>query len=742
MKKLSYDDISLKVSISKDEDKDYYTSIKNKVAKALSINEKGFNLFFIDDYSNYCRKKLIEIVEEYYSEKEAPKDICYVVLKGSKNPYGVKVKNGYGIKIKNKIEEIKEDLKSIISNFLSSEDIEEKKAVLEKYKDDKDSLMNKLLDVAKERGFELDFNDKGFAFTPVIDGNLLSEGEFNELDEEERENILDNLEELKEVTEDIVRGIGDIDDKENKEIEDIFIKEISSFQVICENKIEEEFINELEVKKYLLNILSMVINEIIEKKAFKDEDGGMLSDIFKKFDINVIVDNSEKEHPPVYFEDDPNISNLFGRFESESVNGSYITDISMLRPGAILKANEGCLILRADDLISYPQAYQYLKNFLYSGKVGYKITSSIDYMTLNGFMPEEIEVNTKIILIGDYDTFETLYNIDSDFKNIFRIKIFNNKVLEEKNFIIVLEKFKEICKKNFINIEDENIYLLILKGLMRRNESKEKVIFDYEFLENIVFLTCKDNKLIYKSVYNYLFGEDEIEKQYLESYKNKDIFISVRGEKIGEVNALSVINGGDFSFGKPIKVTCVCCKGSGNILDSHRESYLSGKIHSKSILILKGALLRYLDGYYNIPIDFHISFEQLYSNLEGDSASVAEFLSMISSVAKIPLRQDIAVTGSMNQMGKIQPIGGVNEKIEGFFKVCNLVDTYKDKGVLIPKSNIRNLVLNNEVESAIREGTFSLYVMEDIDDAIEVMFSKCDKEEVINNIRKEIMKYI
>ncbi|CDM68771.1 ATP-dependent protease La [Clostridium bornimense] len=742
MKKLSYDDISLKVSISKDEDKSYYDSMKNEINKALSVNKKGFNLFFIDNYSNYCREKLIEIVEEYYSEKEAPKDICYVVLKGSKNPYGMKVKNGYGIKIKNKIEDIKEELKSIITNFLSDEDIEEKNVIVEKYKDDRDLLIDKLLNISKESGFELDFNDKGFAFTPVLDGKLLSEEEFNKLDEENRENILDNLEELKAVTESIVKDIGDIDDKENKELEDIFIKEISDFEIICKDEIEEEFIDESEGKKYLLNILSIIIGEIIEKKAFKDEESGVLSDILKRIHINVIVDNSEKEHPPVYFEDDPNISNLFGRFESESVNGSYITDISMLRPGAILKANEGCLILRADDLISYPQAYQYLKNFLYSGKVGYKITSSIDYMTLNGFMPEEIEVNTKIILIGDYDTFETLYNIDSDFKNIFRIKIFNNKILEKRNFIIILEKFKEICKKNSITIEDESIYLLILKSFMRRNESKEKIVFDYEFLENIAFLACEDNNLSYKSVYDYLFREDEIEKQYFESYKNKDVFISVKGEKIGEINALSVIDGGDFSFGKPIKVTCVCSKGKGNILDSHKESYLSGKIHSKSILILKGAILRYLDGYYNLPIDFHISFEQLYSNLEGDSASVAEFLSMISAITKIPLKQNIAITGSMNQMGEIQPIGGVNEKIEGFFKACNLVDTYEDKGVLIPRANVRNLVLNNDVEEAIREGTFSLYIMENIDDAIEIMFSNYERDQVINIMRKEMMKYM
>lgn len=742
MKKLSYDDISLKISINKGDDKSYYDSIKNRINKGLSINKKGFNLFFIDKYSNYSREKLIEIVEEYYSEKEAPKDICYIVLKGSKNPYGIKVKNGYGIRMKNKIDEIKKDIGTVITNFLSNEDIEEKSSILKKYKQDKDLLMDKLLNVAKERGFEIDFNEKGFAFTPILEDKLLSEDEFDKLDGENREHILENLEELKDITEDIVKEIGDIDDKEDKEIEDIFIKEINDFRVVAKNDIEKEFDDEIEVKEYLLDTVNMIIDEIVEKKPFKDEDGGVIDDILKKFDINVIVDNSKKMHPPVYFEDDPNINNLFGRFESESVNGSYVTDISMLRAGAILKANEGCLILRADDLIGYSQAYQYLKNFLYSGKVGYKITSTIDYMTLNGFMPEDIEVNTKVILIGDYEIFEALYNIDSDFKNIFRIKICNEKILEEKNFIIALEEFKNICKNNFIKIEDERIYLLILKGLMRRSESKDKIIFDYEFLEDIVFLASEDNSLSYKSVYDYIFKEDEIEKEYLEGYKNDNIFISVKGENVGEINALSVIDGGDFSFGKPIKVTCVCSKGSGNILDSHKESYLSGKIHSKSILILKGALLRYLDEYYDIPVDFHISFEQLYSNLEGDSASVAEFLTMISAVAKVPLKQYIAVTGSMNQMGVVQPIGGVNEKIEGFFKVCNLVDGYGNKGVLIPKANVKNLVLNSDVEKAVKEGKFSIYIMEDINDAIEIMFSKCSKDEVVNNIRKEMMKYV
>ncbi|MBU5314743.1 AAA family ATPase [Clostridium bornimense] len=741
MEKLSYDDISLKVSISKDNDRNYQASIKDEISKALSVNRRGYNLFFVDKYSNYCREKLIEIIEEYYRKKEAPKDICYVALKESKNPYAIKVANGYGIKIKRKIEDIKESLNANISNFLSNDDIDEKNAIVEKYKDEKDELMDKLLKISKENGFELDFSEKGFAFTPIIDGKLLSEDEFNKLDEENRDDILEKLEELKVITEGIVKDIGDIDDKENKEIEEIFKKEIIDFQIICKDEIEEEFIEEEEGKKYLLNFVDVIIDEIMDKKIFKEEDGSTIDDILKKYDINVIVDNSDRKHPLVYFEDEPNISNLFGRFESESINGSYVTNISMLRPGAILRANEGCLILRAEDLISYPQGYQFLKNFLYSGKVGYKITSSIDYITLNGFMPEDVEANTKIVLIGEYEIFETLYNIDNDFKNIFRVKVVNNKILEENNFIILLEKFKDICKNNSIEIEDESIYLIILKGFMRRNESKEKIIFDYEFLEDIAFLGGVDNKLTYNSVYSFLFKEDEIEKEYLKSYKDKEIFVSVKGEKIGEVNGLSVIDGGDFSFGKPIRITCVCSRGNGDIVDNHKESSLSGKIHSKSILILKGAFLRYLDGIYNIPVNFYISFEQLYSNLEGDSASVAEFLSMISAVTRIPLKQNIAITGSMNQMGEIQPIGGVNEKIEGFFKVCNLVDTYKGKGVLIPRANIRNLVLNNDVENAIKEEKFSIYIMDSIDDAVEVMFDK-SKEEIINIMREEIIKYI
>ena len=374
-----------------------------------------------------------------------------------------------------------------------------------------------------------------------------------------------------------------------------------------------------------------------------------------------------------------------------------------------------------------------------------------EIISLNALKPEPISIKTKIILIGDYETYDLLYNYDEDFKKIFTIKAECNPVQNIDNNLknsLVFEINKMCYENNFKSITNGAIRE-VAKIMSKRVESKKKIYYDKHEIKKILILASNKVELENRTQINENdiidvgYTKDIMEKEILNHYTEKKMLIDVSNSKIGQVNGLSVIDTGYFSFGKPIKITCCCYKGSGNIIDVQQESNLSGSIHSKSINILKGYMSNINGGFSRLPVDFHLSFEQIYGKIDGDSASVAEIISMLSALSKVPVKQNIALTGSVNQFGEVQPIGGVNHKIEGFFAACKVLDTVKDKGVLIPLSNADDLVLNEEVEQEIKNGNFHIYTMTSIDDAIQVLMGDSEEnfESLMLTISKELKKY-
>ena len=402
--------------------------------------------------------------------------------------------------------------------------------------------------------------------------------------------------------------------------------------------------------------------------------------------------------------------------------------------------------------MSNQAAYYYLKKCLFSEKVdlGYS-KGYLELLSINGIKPDAININTKVILIGDFESFEILYSYDEDFKKLFKIKAEYNPYIElddccKKNLLLNINR---ICDENNLKKVNDGAIKEVAKFMARKAENRQKLLFDNLELNKILVLAnqrvCEANKdeIDGEDIVNILNKEDIIEKEILKQYKEGKMLISTEGTVVGQINALSVIDLGYCSFGKPMRITCSCYKGDGKIVDAHKESNLSGNIHSKSINILKGYISNLLGGYNLIPVDFHLSFEQLYGKLEGDSASVAEVICIISALSKIPIKQTMAVTGSVNQFGQVQPIGGVNDKIEGFFKVCNLMGTSKGRGVLIPMSNTEDLILKNYIEQEIEKGDFHLYAMETIDDAIKALMcdEKTSLQDVKDAIKSELKKY-
>ena len=397
-------------------------------------------------------------------------------------------------------------------------------------------------------------------------------------------------------------------------------------------------------------------------------------------------------------------------------------------------------------------SYYYLKKVLTTGKLDFvNLNNYYDLLLLNGLKPQPINVDVKVIMIGNYETFNLLYNYDEDFKKIFKVRTGYDPIVDinDKNKKALVENIILICMQHGYRKVTDGGIKLIAKYLSSLAESRNKYYYDDNEIDRI--LTFSDNAASKRDkdeidkcdIESVIHSKKFIENEVIENYSDKKILLKLNGNSIGQVNGLSVIEGGDFVFGKPFRVTCSCFKGSGNIIDVHKENNLSGNIHSMSISILKGYLERLNSSYLKLPVDFNLSFEQVYGKVEGDSASVAEVISMISALSRIPVKQNIAVTGSINQFGEIQPIGGVNIKIEGFYKICKSLSDCKDKGVLIPSSNIDSLVLSDEIEEDVKKGNFHIYSMKNVDDAVSTLMTDKDVslDDVKMRISKEIKKY-
>jgi len=410
------------------------------------------------------------------------------------------------------------------------------------------------------------------------------------------------------------------------------------------------------------------------------------------------------------------------------------------------------LILRLSSLISSGLSYYYLKKALLHGKVNYNYTKSyLEVLSIVGLKPESIPINVKVILIGNFENYEVLYENDEDFKRIFPIKIeadldvkYNENV---RNYIAKNIK-KKINREKLLNISDDAIDEII-KFLVRNAGERNKISIDDYHINKLLYLSNnnakeEDRKKIEKQdVISVAYEEEKILEDILEGYKNKKILITTNGNKIGIINALSVVGTGAYSFGKPMRVTCLSHIGEGKIIDIHKECKLSGSIHEKSIGILGVILNNLISPYEKLPIDLRLNFEQTYGMVEGDSASVAEIICILSALSKRGIRQNIALTGSINQFGEIQAIGGVNEKIEGFHRVCSVIDNVDGKGVLIPSSNKDELILKSVVEEDIKKGKFHIYTMETLEDAIEVMILEDGEtvQSLFKEIESEILKY-
>ncbi|SHH46284.1 ATP-binding protein [Thermosipho atlanticus] len=701
----------------------------------LSMDKKGYNIFVVGPSGTGRRSFVKSFVSTYAKKKEKQDDIAYLV--DLDNPYSAKVvllPAGSGKLLKDRLQKLSDELFTRLQRTFESEEYEEKKKEIEnEYKERKNKILQELSKKAFKLGYIVKMSPTGIVYVPALDGKPMTPEQFENLSEELKSMYEENAKKVEHLISGVVHRLRKLDSEYSEKFNDLD-KYAILFSV---EALFEELKNEFSYSEKLVQHFQELKDHIVknsERLKNLDEAKVYLKHILT---VNLIVDNSDVIGAPVVFETNPTYPNLFGKIEYISKMGISYTDFTLIRGGAIHRANGGYLILNAEDIFKYPYVWDKLKKTLLTEKIEIEnLDAAYGVNPTISLKPEPIDLDLKVIIIGTPDLYYLLYEYDEDFQKLFKVKVEFDWEIDA-----TLENVKQYY--SFISnvVETNNLKPLTSKALkkviwysMRLAENREKLSMKMGKVTNLILESDHYSTLRNSDVIDAIDIETAIEEyenrvkiyreKYDEALKKNEIMVETSGERVGQINGLTVIHLGDYSFGHPIKITAKTYVGSVGIIDIQRESELSGNIHSKAVLTLIG----YLGGKYAKEIPFSlgvsISFEQVYGVVEGDSASLAETIAIISAISKIPIKQSIAVTGSINQHGYVQPIGGVNEKIEGFYRLCKHRGLDGTHGVVIPEANVKNLVLSREILKDIRNGKFNIWTVNSVDEAIEILTGK------------------
>jgi ATP-dependent Lon protease len=718
----------------------------------LNIRSIGYNIF-VTGLTGTGRFTTIKcILEELNVPGKIPNDFCYVNnFKNPDMPHMLNLPSGQGNAFRKEMENLIETLKKKIPLIFENETyVNKKKEVVEKFR-------NKQAEMFRE--FEKKVNKEGFALVqiqmgpysrpgifPLVEGNPVNMEQLESMVEENKFSK-EELEKLKGKQAQLINELEDIF-KETRKSEKEIKEELTSLdnEVISPavkdsiSDIKEKFDNE-KVHQYLDEVQEDILTNLgrfREKEETPPPIPGLVLpqavDSFSEYQVNVLVDNSETKGVPIIVETTPNYRNIFGTIERVvERSGIWKTDFLHIKAGSFLRANGGYLIFNALDALTEPWVWPALKRTLKNQVIEIQTYDPFYFFSTSALKPEPIECNTKVIMIGDTQIYYLLYSLDDDFKKIFKIKAdFDSVMNKDDGKIQQYASFiRKICDEDKLRPFDKTGTAAVVEHGVRITGRQKKLSTRFHLIADLLreanYWAEKDGsevvteKHVEKAIDKRNYRVNLIEERIQEMIDDGTILIDSDGMVVGQVNGLSVYNLGDYMFGKPSRITAKTSLGKAGIINIEREAEMSGPIHNKGVYILAG----YLRGKYAqdkpITMSASLCFEQSYSGVEGDSASSTEVYALLSSLSGLPLRQDIAVTGSVNQKGEIQPIGGVNEKIEGFFDVCKAKGLTGKQGVMIPHLNVDDLMLRKEVVEAVKEQKFHIYPVKTIDQGIEIL---------------------
>jgi lon-related putative ATP-dependent protease len=751
----------------------------------LSMEAPGYNIFILGPQGTGKTTYSQTVVAKAASKRAVPDDWCYINnFSEWDKPLAISLPAGQGKVFQKDMEKLITNLVVYIPKAFEGSNFQQQKDdIIQKTNKQMSEILRDIDKIAKNAGFAIQQAANRVLLIPMVEGRQMTQEEFGSLTEEEREKI---------------------DEKRNKTAKEIDekIRDGQMVQRLAEEKAVEiqkqaaleaaaPFIGQLK-EKYkdfgqIVDYLDKVLKDVAENHGIfssvrhsldeniitkLQDDAGFLDgeeksifekaasardskDPFTRYKVNLFINNESTKGAPVITESSPYYYNLFGKIEYKSHMMTTMTDFTMIKPGAIHKANGGYLILQAKDLLMDPFAWGTLKKALkYKEAVVENIGEQSRYVPTVTLKPQPIPLNIKVILIGSYYFYQFLA-ADEDFRKLFKVIVDFDVEMDrtQENIRHYVAFIASICEsENLKHFNCEALARVVEYG-SRLADSQKKLSTRFNIVSEIVYeasaLAGADNseyvegRHVQQAIKNKKYRSNRIEEKMQEQIVNKKVLIDTEGAVVGQVNGLSVMGVSGYSFGLPSRITARTYAGREGIINIERETDMSGNIHSKGVLTLNG----YLGGKFAqekpLGLTAQVTFEQLYGGVEGDSASSAELYAILSSLSDVPIKQNLAVTGSVNQMGEIQPIGGVNEKIEGFFDVCSLKGLTGDQGVIIPVSNIDNLMLKDEVIGAVKNNLFHIYAVTKIEEGIELLTGvKAGEKDIYGDYEKDSIFYL
>ena len=711
----------------------------------LDMPSFGFNVFAVGPAGAGKTTTIESYLERKAKDEPVPDDWCYVNnFNQLDQPRAIKLPPGMSGKFRDAVDEMLKSLREEIPQAFEGEEYMAHRGRIGRELDEQRKAALKVLaDFVEEKGFTLMQTPMGVVIVPVVDGEALSPEQYEKLEPEVKEKFEAMRPDMHQRLEKTMLQVRDLE-KEAKSRLDNLDKEIASFIVgHFFDEVKGQFPYE-EVDTFLDEAQEDLVQniEIFKSRTPESKSEGELPQMmlarmespYDRYHVNSIVNNRELEGAPVVVEVNPTLYNLVGRIEHKAEFGAWITNFNMIKAGSLLRANGGYLVLDAKSVLMQPFAWDALKRCLRNKEVRIEeLTQQYSLMATASLSPEPIPLNVKVVLIGDAETYHLLYSLDEQFAKLFKVRAdFAVDMPWDEDSVMKYAKFiRDRCGEGGLPHFDMDAVSKVVEYGARLVEDQRKVTTRFAAVADLVDeaaywaskaghdpVTCED---VQKAIDEQVYRASQLEERFQERIEDGTIMVDTEGEVVGQVNGLAVLSVGDYWFGKPSRITARAFMGQAGVINIEREAKMSGRVHDKGVLILGG----YLGGKYAqdkpLSISASIGFEQSYTGVDGDSASSTELYALLSAISGIPLKQNLAVTGSVDQNGNVQPVGGVTRKIEGFFDVCKARGLTGEHGVLIPETNVKNLMLRADVVDAVREGKFHIYPVSTIDEGIATL---------------------
>ncbi|MBN1444499.1 MAG: AAA family ATPase [Candidatus Omnitrophica bacterium] len=715
---------------------------KKSLEFGLKIKSDGYNIF-ITGISGTGRTTSVEqAVKKIAKGQPVPDDWCYLYnFSNSDNPSALRLPSGKAASFKKDMEKLVGELQTAVPKELESQLYEEhKNQIIKDFQNKRTELFEELENSAKASNFQIKRSPSGIVIIPAVEGKPLEEADIEKLTDTAKTEIKKKQEILHEQLNLISREIRKMEKSAQEKLENLETKTAEYTINPLIEEMKERYKDFPDVLKYLSEVekdMIMNVDDFKEKKEVEILPGVKLPErqsSMYKYQVNVLIDNSCAKGAPVVKEPHPTSYNLSGRIEYRPQYGAMVTDFTMIKPGALHKANGGYLILQVVDILKNYFSWETLKRAIKNKEVMIEdLNEQFRLINTPTLRPEPIPLDIKVLLIGNPVFYYLLFAYDEEFKKLFKVKADFSTIMDRNtegvsNYNAFVSK---ICREeNLLHLDREAAGRIIEYGSKLAGEQEKlttKFIEIADIIREANFWAISEKSAavrkthVNKALEEKNFRSNLIEKRFEELIREDVIKVDTDGETVGQINGLSVLTLGDYSFGKPSRITARVYTGRSGMINIDREVKLSGTLHNKGFMILTGYIgEKYCEEKPSV-FTASICFEQMYEEIEGDSASSTELYALLSALSGLPVKQGMAVTGSVNQKGEVQPIGGANEKIEGFYHTCKVKGFTGKQGVIIPHSNLKHLMLKDEVVDAVKKGTFHVWAVKTIDEGIEIL---------------------